>query len=492
MKMLIKPIWTIILLLAAYMPAHAGWSENMRLTYRGNEISPQVIARNDTVHVTWYEMGAGKVLYIRSTNGGESWGSIVELSQPNHYVEQANLSLDQRGLLVSWFDDDRTQGNTSIAIAKSATGATWSAPSYVYTQNTNNFGLPVSAVKGDSIFLVYFSDRDDSTGLSPFKSMHSYNYGATWSSEVTVGHPHMVEVLPTRMKYCSGALLFAYTGNPDSGAYKVHIIGYRSTDAGRTWSDTIWVSPNTPNWSLDACLSCNKRSNQIIAGYTDYRYQIYAFHGDIFATISNNEGLTWPDEYQATNNHTALVPSIDYVGDTIVTSWSDMRYYPNGYHEIVFNRSNDGGLSWLGEERITNTPDESNSPWVSLDNGKIHVVWWELVGDSDADIFYKRFTPDSIDDIEEPDILPPNDFSLSAYPNPFNSSITIIVNSNKSGVVDICDIQGRIIKQYPFEKGIQRIVWDAKTTDNQPLSSGVYFIGQKGEVTKTIKVVYMK
>lgn len=79
---------SVIIAALAAAPTFAGWSEDVRLTYRGYEISPQVIARNDTVHVVWFQMmsnNIGHVSYIRSTDGGQSWGSIVDLDAPNHW-----------------------------------------------------------------------------------------------------------------------------------------------------------------------------------------------------------------------------------------------------------------------------------------------------------------------------------------------------------------------------------------------------------------------
>ncbi len=489
-------IFILLSLFLGINAARAGWSENVSLTYRGNEISPQVIARNDTVNVVWYQMGSNvaNASYIRSTDGGNTWGPIVNLNSSGHLAQYANLNLSERGLIVSWYDYDFAQGISTIAIAKSFNGGTtWSAPSYIYTDNPNHFGNPVSAVKGDSIFIIYRSLRDDSTGLSPFRSIYSYNYGATWSDEVTVGHPYSVEGLPNRMKYCSGTLLFAYSGNPDSAVGGVHVIGYRSTDAGRSWSDTIWISPHTPNWSLEVCLSCNMQIPKLAAAYMDYRYIQYAFHGDIFVTISYDNGFTWPNEYQATNNHTAREPQIDFVADTLITVWSDMRYYNEGKHEIFFNRSNNSGRTWQGEERITNTPDESYDPWVSYDNGKIHVVWTEDVPNSGYETFYKKFTPDSTDAVHEPNISPASDFSLTAYPNPFNSSTVIeydlAVTSEVS--IGIFDIQGRrleTIEQGRQPAGPHSVIWDATGQ-----SSGIYFYRVKaGDKSETRKMVLIK
>jgi hypothetical protein len=323
--------------------------------------------------------------------------------------------------------------------------------------------------------------------------MHSYNYGATWSNEVIVGHPYTVEDLPPRMIYCSGSLLFAYTGNPDSGGYEDHIIGYRSTDAGRTWSDTIWISPHSHNLSLSACLACNYQRLEIAACYFDYRYQIYSSHGDVFTRITDDLGGTWPFEYQATHNHTAFFPQVDFVADTLITVWSDMRYYDEGKHEIFFNRSNNGGLTWQGEERITNTPGQSYDPWVSFDNGKIHVVWWDEAPDSGYEIYYKRFIPDSTEATEEPVISPPVKFSISAYPNPFNSSITIEIETDGPGQLNIYDIQGRIVIAYPIAKGGQNIVWDATDAVENSLSSGTYFARvTNGNKSNCIKLIFLK
>jgi hypothetical protein len=474
-------------------PAYAGWSENIRLTYRGNEINPQIIARNDTVHVAWNQSGNGNVSYIRSTDGGATWDSLVNLNASGHWGNNAKLNFAENGLLVSWFDYNDDENISSIAISKSINGANWTTPTYVWTDNPNRFGLPVSVVKGDSIILAYFSSRDDSTGQSPFRSMHSYNYGQTWSDEITVGHPYRLLPQPFLLNYCGGACLLVWAGAADSiRGDEDHVYGYRSSDAGLNWSDTIWISPNIHYWAQLVCVDCNWINNKFAVSWMDYRYQIYAFHGDIFTSVSIDGGISWPNEFQSTNNHTAWFPQLEYLGDTLISIWSDMRYYSEGWHEIVLNRSNNEGRSWAGEERITNTEDDSYYPWVSLNNGNLYVIWMEAIPGTAYEIFFKKLTPDSTDAVDESDIQNPLEFALTAYPNPFNSNLTLLVESQTGGFLSIYDIQGRIIRQFSFEKGDQRIVWDATNEDNQPVTSGTYFIGRKGDDSSTIKVIYLK
>jgi hypothetical protein len=171
-----------------------------------------------------------------------------------------------------------------------------------------------------------------------------------------------------------------------------------------------------------------------------------------------------------------------------------MRYDSNGSHEIVLNRSNNGGQTWLGEERITYTPEESNRPWVSWDNGKIHVVWREGVPDGVYDIFYKNYIPDSTDKIEEPDISFPSDFFLSAYPNPFNSSVLISVQAPSGGTFSIYDLAGREICRYELSGDRQQIRWEAKDSAGKGVASGIYLARLHSESGQSaqVKLVYLK
>jgi hypothetical protein len=72
----------------------------------------------------------------------------------------------------------------------------------------------------------------------------------------------------------------------------------------------------------------------------------------------------------------------------------------------------------------------------------------------------------------------------SNYPNPFNSSTTIIYSVANLGPIpaqiniDIYDIQGRIVRSLldnREEVGRHTITWDGKDDDNRDLSSGIYF-----------------
>jgi Tol biopolymer transport system component len=71
--------------------------------------------------------------------------------------------------------------------------------------------------------------------------------------------------------------------------------------------------------------------------------------------------------------------------DNIYVVWSDNR---TGNYEIFFRSSEDAGLTWGREERLTDTLDESSQPAIACDSKNVYVVWREK-SDNVSQIFYK-------------------------------------------------------------------------------------------------------
>ena len=99
--------------------------------------------------------------------------------------------------------------------------------------------------------------------------------------------------------------------------------------------------------------------------------------------------------------------------------------------------------------------------------------------------------------VETPLFVPEKFQTLSAYPNPFNPSITIqlelqnITQTNMNAEVNIYDINGRFIQtllENSIESGVHRIEWRP-----QNISSGIYIVSLQTEIgIKNQKVLYLK
>ena len=93
----------------------------------------------------------------------------------------------------------------------------------------------------------------------------------------------------------------------------------------------------------------------------------------------------------------------------------------------------------------------------------------------------------------------PDSFSLSsAYPNPFNGSISFdyYVPSKESIEFTIYDLTGKeIINKLilPGSEGNHRISWDGRKSDGSSVSSGMYFYSFKSNnIINKGKVTYLK
>jgi len=480
-----------ILLLAALLSSalFAGWSEMQRLTYRGNEINPQVVVRNDTVHVAWQQAG-GAVSYIRSTDNGYSWDTLIDLTEAGHTGSFPNLVITNEKIWVGWMDN-----NGAIALRSSPNGGAWNAPIYKYTVDSQRFTFLCLAVNADTIFISYMSFIDDSTGLMPFKFLRSPDGGQTWNNLITFAHLQQNAALTGHvLSFCGGNLIFVCDPDIDSLGGGPHITGYVSYDIGDHWTGPILISPAQQAWALLPSLSCNHDNYQLALGYKDYRYQQYPFYGDIFAKLSESDPNQWGEESQVTNNHMAKQPSISFSGNSLVCVWMDRTYFPAGDDEIFFNSSSDAGITWNGVQRLTNTPATSAYPCIYNNNDTIHVVWYEddINGNQSLDIYYMKYTPDTSDIVDDENTKP-SSFNLSAYPNPFNSTLLINIDAEESGSIYISDILGRFISELKYPKGVSSLKWLATDKSGKALPSGAYFIKNKGGgYNNVLKVMYLK
>ena len=91
--------------------------------------------------------------------------------------------------------------------------------------------------------------------------------------------------------------------------------------------------------------------------------------------------------------------------------------------------------------------------------------------------------------------IQPETFSInSAYPNPFNGSVSFAVNSTKSGpvLVSIFSIHGKLVNQFKSsvnENSSKVIRWIPEST----VSTGTYFVSvNSNQFTQSQKILFIK
>jgi len=482
--------FTIILIFGIFMPVLAGWTEDTRITDRGHEIYPQIIARNDTLHVAWHQIaGDDLTSYIRSLDGGSTWGELVDLSEQGHIAARSDLSLNNSLVMVAWADQIPLE-SSHIAYSISSGGENWPLPRYLLPDDYHGNQMAFCG-SGDSLYIVYHADSNDSTGYWPIRFLYSPDLGQTWSDEQTIGYTPAIYINNIIMKKCAGKIFIVWSSVPVPELTTFEVITVFSHDGGESWSEKIILSEDGGHPAQGPCLSCNQFTDEIAVGWMDYNYP-----GDLFIRLSSDGGYTWESEIHVTDHHSISSPNIEFVGDTLWAVWEDFSFA--NQRELGFRKSIDRGLSWGPIERLTNAEGNSHYPWLSYDNCKVHLVWEEYhrppyFGD---DVYYKRWEPDvGVDEIHKPD----NVFLLSSYPNPFNSSTVINYSNIKGGEIEIYDICGRLLRTLnagggqEAQYGQGKITWDATDASGEKVSSGVYFArAATPQGFKSIKLLYVR
>jgi photosystem II stability/assembly factor-like uncharacterized protein len=153
-----------------------------------------------------------------------------------------------------------------------------------------------------------------------------------------------------------------------------------------------------------------------------------------------------------------------------------------GYSDVY--STSDGGLTW---QRYSEYPHSTEYEGVADLAFTAPDQGWLV---TDRQIFHATAIQSSE---HEPTSAVPNHYSLSAYPNPFNPTTTILLNLPSAGrtTIGIYDITGRLVQtlaDHVFEQGSH-----AFTFDGSSFSSGIYFARARStSATVTQKLVLMK
>lgn len=84
--------------------------------------------------------------------------------------------------------------------------------------------------------------------------------------------------------------------------------------------------------------------------------------------------------------------------------------------------------------------------------------------------------------------------NIGAYPNPFNSMVTleVIIPDNNNYSLIIYNVLGQKVKEFDisnFTRGTYHLVWNGVSDDDQKVASGLYFAVLRGKnITKTVKL----
>lgn len=201
-------------------------------------------------------------------------------------------------------------------------------------------------------------DRDNPevmvAGANIASIYHSTDGGIHWTRHKQES-PYGVWGDPVIIADTVGSFYHFHLADPPDGNYIDRIVCQRSDDGGKTWNEGSYTGLNGSKAQDKPWAVVNPLNNEIYVTWTQfdkYNSADPADRSNILFSRSTDQGETWSDPVRINsvsgdcldddNTVEGAVPAVGPNGE-IYVSWSG----PNG---LAFNRSEDGGRTWLEEE----------------------------------------------------------------------------------------------------------------------------------------------
>ena len=235
--------------------------------------------------------------------------------------------------------------------------------------------FPAIAVNGSNIYVVW---EDSTPGNKEIYFKRSDDGGVTWAVGKRLSYREGQSMAPDIA--LNGSNIYVVWYDDRNLVRNRGIYFKRSDDGGITWTAHERLTNNVGDSSLPAMAV--EGSNIYIVWY----YHISGTgYSDIYFKRSDDGGITWTADERLTNNIGDFsYPTIAVDGLNVYLIWHD-----NTSAEIYFKRSDDGGITWTVEERLTHNSGFSVRPAIAVHGSNIYIVW-EDSSSGNQEIYFKN------------------------------------------------------------------------------------------------------
>jgi len=210
------------------------------------------------------------------------------------------------------------------------------------------------------------------------------------------------------------------------------IVNFTSANTSRWKNENLLI--NEHNLSQSPSIAVSNNSIYVVW------HTITENKSKICCRISRDNGITWGSTINITTpSGKAFDPSIAVHNNTVHIAWKDFR---NGYPEIYYKKSEDGGKTWTEDKRLTYNSSRKNNIYdikIVAYKNNIYVVWRDYRTGS-SELFFKKSTDNG--NTWSEDIRLTNDYSPSYHPSMAVSNKKIhIVWEDYTETIKICYIR---------------------------------------------------
>ncbi len=420
-----------------------------------------------------------------SFNAGETWSNATIIPHINSSNKSADPSLDfdkNGNVFLSFIDYDNSEGTGAVYVTKSTDGGlSWETPVEVINVNSDTLKpidrpwIAIDKSNGNYSGNIYITSMPPSIfgylppPYHPFltKSSDNGNSFEQWRYLDTTNYlagNYIQQPMATLCVANDGTIHTIYPSYVTSqNIYPVFIHAY-SSDGGNSFSyNTAFSIYNTISDTLAKkgyiILSDPSNSNHFVFIYLSTPYDDI----DVFMRESFDGGISWQNPIKVNDDPTGNNRMQDLVwGDfdnngNLIVTWRDRRNandstYQTQYEIWAAYKTKDStnfSTNFRLSDTLINYDDVlgnngNDFMCVKLVNDTINAVWGDNRNGS-LNIWYSKISVDrnyvNISKVNDEKIP-----GITIYPNPCHNTLYVSKNSKTNGKLEIFDTNGKILK----------------------------------------------
>lgn len=358
---------------------------NTQGTTKDNSFTAQVaVDASGNIFVVWEDDAAdfshNSILCSRSTDGGKSFSTPVNVSKSANFPFNARMAVDSQGAInVVWIESG---AKDNIYFSRSTDGGTTFSQPMNLANTVADSANPQIAVDANNNIHVLWANRDVTFGIFYTRST---NGGASFSQPVDIDAHTTESFAPQFAIDASGNVYVVWDTFVGS---QLDVFFSVSKDNGQTFSTEQNLSNNagnssTPQLALDSSGNINIVWDDNTPG-----------NEDIFFTRSTDQGTTFSPIKNVSSDpgaSTNPLVGVDAKGNIFVV-WQDTLSATSTTHDVWFASSSNGGTIFSTAQNLSKGTGDSVNPALLVDHsGNINVAWEDSIT-SNSQIFFARST----------------------------------------------------------------------------------------------------
>jgi hypothetical protein len=325
---------------------------NISKTPDGNSsLSPQISTEGNNVYVVWQEEfpSTTEVFFVMSNDKGQTFSLPKSISESTGSSVSPQISTKENQVYVVWEDLSNFPNSEIFFTASNDNGNTFSDPVNL-SENTGSSAEPHISTEGNNVYILWL---DSTSGSSEFFFRVSNDNGNTFSILDSLSDNGINGVDPRISS--EGNNVYIVWRVPASGGFDVFFTV--SNDNGNTFSDPV----NLSNSASTNFPQISSEGNNVYVVWTES--QIPSFNLEIFFTVSNDNGNTFSDPVNLSENSgSSFVPQISSERDHVYVVWQDDTL---GTEKVFFRSSDNNGETFGPIDVLGNNNRDSETPRIS-------------------------------------------------------------------------------------------------------------------------------